>query len=87
VSEDRRLASRCRRKTDVSDVASLCQLVEAGLLRRSLVPPKPIRALGNPTRYRKAQIGERHGDLVHAPRLVIKATPPTAARASRVVDG
>ena len=33
------------RKTDVSDAAWLCQLLEAGLLRRSFVPPKPIRAL------------------------------------------
>ena len=47
------------RKTDVSDAAWLCQLLEAGLLRRSFVPPKPIRALRNVTRYRKAQIGER----------------------------
>ena len=47
------------RKTDVSDAIWLCQLLEAGLLRRSFVPPKPIRALRNLTRYRKAQIGER----------------------------
>src|SRR6266699_3238980 len=47
------------RKTDVSDAAWLCQLLEAGLLRRGFVPPKPIRALRNLTRYRKAQIGER----------------------------
>lgn len=47
------------RKTDVSDAAWLCQLLEAGLLRRSFVPPKPIRALRNLTRYRKSQIGER----------------------------
>jgi transposase len=47
------------RKTDVSDAAWLCQLLEAGLLRRSFVPPKPIRTLRNLTRYRKAQIGER----------------------------
>jgi hypothetical protein len=31
------------RKTDVSDAAWLCQLAEAGLLRASFVPPKPIR--------------------------------------------
>jgi|SRR5215208_5478485 len=31
------------RKTDVSDAAWLCQLMEAGLLRASFVPPKPIR--------------------------------------------
>jgi transposase len=47
------------RKTDVSDAAWLCQLLEAGLLQRSFVPPKPIRALRNLTRYRKALIGER----------------------------
>jgi transposase len=47
------------RKTDVSDAAWLCQLLEAGLLARSFVPPKPIRALRNLTRYRKAQIQER----------------------------
>jgi transposase len=47
------------RKTDVQDAAWLCQLLEAGLLRRSFVPPKPIRTLRNLTRYRKAQLRER----------------------------
>ncbi len=47
------------RKTDVSDAAWLCRLAEAGLLRASFVPPKPIQALRTLTRYRKAQIGER----------------------------
>jgi transposase len=47
------------RKTDVADAAWLCQLLEAGLLQRSFVPPRPIRELRNLTRYRKAQIRER----------------------------
>jgi transposase len=47
------------RKTDVQDAQWLCQLAEAGLLRASFVPPKPIRALRNLTRYRKTQIQER----------------------------
>ena len=47
------------RKTDVSDAAWLCQLLEAGLLKASFVPPKPIRALRSLTRYRKAQVRER----------------------------
>ena len=47
------------RKTDVSDAAWLCRLLEAGLLRASLVPPKPIRDLRDLTRYRKAQIRDR----------------------------
>jgi transposase len=47
------------RKTDVTDAQWLCRLTEAGLLRASLVPPAPIRALRNLTRYRKAQIRDR----------------------------
>jgi transposase len=47
------------RKTDVSDAAWLCQLAEAGLLKASFVPPKPVRQLRNLTRYRKTQIQER----------------------------
>ena len=46
-------------KTDVSDAQWLCRLVEAGLLRANLVPPKPIRTLRNLTRYRKTQIQDR----------------------------
>src|SRR5439155_11513890 len=44
---------------DVSDAAWLCQLLETGLLQRSFVPPKPIRALLNLTHSRKAQVSER----------------------------
>ena len=47
------------RKTDVSDAAWFCQLLEAGLLKASFVPPKPIRTLRNLTRYRKTQINDR----------------------------
>jgi transposase len=47
------------RKTDVTDAQWLCQLAETGLLRASLVPPKPIRTLRNLTRYRKAQVKDR----------------------------
>ena len=47
------------RKTDVKDAEWLAQLAEAGLLRASFVPPKPIRELRNLTRYRKTQIQER----------------------------
>jgi transposase len=47
------------RKTDVNDAQWLCQLMEAGLLRGSFVPPKPQRRLRTLTRYRKTQIAER----------------------------
>ena len=51
------------RKTDVSDAAWLCRLAEAGLLKTSFVPPKPIRQLRNLTRYRKTQIQERSREV------------------------
>jgi transposase len=51
------------RKTDVMDAQWLCQLLEAGLLRASLVPPKPVRTLRNLTRYRKSQIRDRQREM------------------------
>jgi transposase len=51
------------RKTDVSDSEWLCRLVEAGLLKASFVPPRPIRQLRNLTRYRKTQIAERQREV------------------------
>src|SRR2546428_7412152 len=47
------------RKTDLKDAQWLCQLLEAGLLKASLVPPQPIRTLRNLTRHRKSQIRDR----------------------------
>lgn len=47
------------RKTDVSDAQWLAQLMQAGLLRASFVPPKTQRQLRTLTRYRKTQIAER----------------------------
>mgnify|MGYP003288431116 CR=1 FL=1 len=51
------------RKTDVLDAQWLCQLLEAGLLKPSLVPPKPVRTLRNLTRYRKSQIRDRQREM------------------------
>jgi transposase len=45
--------------------------LEAGLLRRSFVPPKPIRALRNLARYRKAQIGERQREANRLHKLLV----------------
>ena len=47
------------RKTDIKDALWLCQLLEAGLLKASFVPPKQIRTLRNLSRYRKTQINDR----------------------------
>jgi transposase len=47
------------RKTDVQDSEWLCQLTEAGLLRASFVPPKPVRELRELTRRRRTLVRER----------------------------
>lgn len=47
------------RKTDVADSVWLAQLAECGLLRASFVPPEPIRALRDLTRYRTVLTAER----------------------------
>jgi transposase len=73
------------RKTDVSDAAWLCQLLEAGLLARTFVPPKPIRALRNLIRYRKALIGERQREANRLHKILEEtgssstASPPTSS--------
>jgi transposase len=48
-----------RPKTDVLDAVWLCKVAERQMLRPSFVPPKPIRALRDLTRYRIDQVGAR----------------------------
>src|SRR3954463_5842111 len=58
------------RKTDVKDAEWLCQLVEAGLLRPGLGPPKPIRTLRNLARYRKTQINDRQREAARLHKIL-----------------
>jgi transposase len=58
------------RKTDVKDAQWLCQLLEAGLLKASFVPPKPIRTLRNLTRYRKTQINDRQREAARLHKIL-----------------
>jgi transposase len=51
------------RKTDVKDAQWLCQLLEAGLLTGSFVPPAPIRRLRVVTRYRKRLVQQRTSEV------------------------
>src|ERR671930_349879 len=48
-----------RPKTDKLDAVWLAKVVERGMCRPSLVPPKPIRRLRDVTRYRRSLIRER----------------------------
>jgi transposase len=47
------------RKTDMLDAEWIAQLLQHGLLRGSFIPPAPIRALREATRYRKQLIRTR----------------------------
>jgi len=51
------------RKTDVKDSEWLTQLLECGWLRRSVVPPAPIRELRDISRYRVQQTRDRSQEV------------------------
>jgi transposase len=51
------------RKTDLKDAEWLADLLRHGLLRPSFVPPQPIRALRELTRYRSTLLRERTAEV------------------------
>ena len=51
------------RKTDVSDAEWLADVAAHGMVRASYVPPPPIRALRELTRYRKTQVDARTREI------------------------
>jgi len=73
------------RKTDTSDAAWLCRLLEHGLLRKSFVPPREIRELRDLTRYRKALIRERASEVNRLHKVLEDAGVKLATVASDVM--
>jgi len=73
------------RKTDTKDAAWLCRLLECGLLRKSFVPPPPIRELRDLTRYRKALIRERASEVNRLHKVLEDAGVKLASVASDVL--
>lgn len=73
------------RKTDTSDAAWLCRLLEHGLLRKSFVPPREIRELRDLTRYRKALIRERAAEVNRLHKVLEDAGVKLASVASDVM--
>ncbi len=53
VGNARRIKAVPGRKTDIKDAEWICDLARHGLIARSFVPPKAIRALRELTRYRR----------------------------------
>lgn len=70
------------RKTDVKDAVWLCELLEVGLLRSSLVPPPTIRQLRDLTRYRKRLIEDRTSETQRVEKTLEDAVIKLGAVAS-----
>src|SRR3954447_21991597 len=73
------------RKTDTSDAAWLCRLLEHGLLRKSFVPPREIREIRDLTRYRKALIRECASEVNRLHKVLEDAGVKLATVASDVM--
>jgi transposase len=72
------------RKTDVKDRAWIAQLVRHGLIRRSFVPPKPLRELRDLLRYRRKLVESRTAERNRLLKLLETANIKVASVASNV---
>jgi transposase len=70
------------RKTDVRDSEWLADLLRHGLLRASFIPPAPIRAIRELTRYRKTLVQERADEVNRLHKTLEGANLKLAAVAS-----
>jgi transposase len=73
------------RKTDVKDSEWLADLLRHGLLRASFIPPQPIRALRELTRYRKTLVRERTAQINRLQKVLEAANIKLAAVATNVL--
>jgi len=73
------------RKTDIKDSEWLADLLRHGLLRPSFIPPAPIRALRELTRYRRTLVQERTQEVNRVQKLLEDANLKLAAVASDVL--
>jgi transposase len=73
------------RKTDVKDSEWLADLLRHGLLRASFIPPQPIRALRELTRYRKSLVQERAQQANRLQKVLEAANIKLAAVATDVL--
>ncbi len=73
------------RKTDMSDAEWLADVAAHGMVRPSFVPPLPIRALRELTRYRSAQVGVRAAEIQRLEKVLQDAGIKLTSVASRVL--
>ncbi|HXI21986.1 MAG TPA: IS110 family transposase, partial [Gemmatimonadales bacterium] len=73
------------RKTDILDAEWIAQLLQHGLLRGSFIPPAPIRALRECTRYRKRLIHTRSDEANRIQKLLEAANLKLASVATDIL--
>lgn len=73
------------RKTEVRDAEWIAELLRHGLLRGSLIPPAPIRALRELTRYRKVLVAQRADEVNRVQKLLEGANRKLASVATDVL--
>jgi transposase len=73
------------RKTDVKDSEWLADLLRHGLLTASFIPPQPIRALRELTRYRKRLVQARAQETNHVHKVLEAANIKLTAVATDVL--
>jgi transposase len=73
------------RKTDMSDAEWLADVAAHGMVRRSFVPPLPIRELRELTRYRKTQIDIRASEVARLEKVLQDAGIKLTSVASKVL--
>lgn len=74
------------RKTDMADAAWLADVAAHGMVRPSLVPDEPIRAVRELTRYRKTQIDARAQEIQRLEKVLQDAGVKLSSVASRVLS-
>jgi transposase len=72
------------RKTDVKDAEWIAQLVRHGLIRKSFVPPKPLRELRDLLRYRRKLVESRTAERNRLLKLLETANIKLSSVASNV---
>src|SRR5262249_11562992 len=73
------------RKTDVRDSEWLADLLRHGLLKASFIPPAPVRAVRELTRYRKTLVQARADEINRLQKTLEGANLKLAAVASNVL--
>src|SRR5881394_318179 len=73
------------RKTDIADAEWLADVAAHGMVRPSFVPPPPVRALRELTRYRKTQIVVRAQEIQRLDKVLQDAGIKISSVASNVL--